>query len=450
MRDIPFSSHSSRREYCKTMAALGGTMFVGTGSAQSETNKPGGKYSGDVLYTPPEGTPAPGSLYPRVTRLEHAGPGNSCGNSQSGRGPLLATFEFYPSMSGGSTPYFPVYRSTDGGRSWSKYSEIHDTSGKGWGLRYQPTLFELPEEVGPWPAGTVLAAGNSIPILDDPEDVPEGQIGELGETKIDLYASTDEGETWEFVSTVITGGKAVPYAGNSPVWEPELALDDDGNLVCYFADERMGTDDDYNQLVAYKASEDGGLTWGDEQFVAAVSDGVTRPGMPTITKLPNGRYMICYEVVGEDDVDGEVHVKTSPDGRDWGEPSDLGNPVVTGDGRRFINGPYVTWTPRGGENGTVLVSGKQLVDENRELVEGNGEVVLANTDLDGSGDWTALKAPLSFETESDLDGRIFVGWTTPILPSPNGKQLLQFTSTASSSELCEIRYGKRPLKLNKL
>ncbi|MDS0223012.1 glycoside hydrolase [Haloarcula sp. S1AR25-5A] len=353
-------------------------------------------------------------------------------------------------MSGGSTPYFPVYRSTDGGRSWSKYSEIHDTSGKGWGLRYQPTLFELPEEVGPWPAGTVLAAGNSIPILDDPEDVPEGQIGELGETKIDLYASTDEGETWEFVSTVITGGKAVPYAGNSPVWEPELALDDDGNLVCYFADERMGTDDDYNQLVAYKASEDGGLTWGDEQFVAAVSDGVTRPGMPTITKLPNGRYMICYEVVGEDDVDGEVHVKTSPDGRDWGEPSDLGNPVVTGDGRRFINGPYVTWTPRGGENGTVLVSGKQLVDENRELVEGNGEVVLANTDLDGSGDWTALKAPLSFETESDLDGRIFVGWTTPILPSPNGKQLLQFTSTASSSELCEIRYGKRPLKLNKL
>ena len=449
MEGLPFSSDNSRREYCKAVAALGGTMFVGTGSAQSETEKSEGKYSGDSLYTPPEGTPAPGSLYPRVTRLEHAGPGNSCGNGQSGRGPLLAIFEFYPSMSGGSKPYFPVYRSTDGGRSWSKYSEIHDTSGKDWGLRYQPTLFELPEEVGPWPAGTVLAAGNSIPILDDPEDVPEGEIGELGETSIDLYASTDEGETWEFVSTVITGGKAVPYAGNNPVWEPELALDDNGNLVCYFADERGG-ENGYNQLVGYKASEDGGQTWGDEQFVAAVPNETTRPGMPTVTELPNGKYMICYEVVGPDYLHGEVHVKTSPDGRDWGDPSDLGHLVVTTDGRRFINGPYVTWTPRGGENGTVLVSGKQLVDEDRNLAEGNGEVVLANTDLDGDGDWTAVKAPLSFETESELGGRTFVGWTTPILPSPNGKQLLQLTSTASSSELCEIRYGKQPLKLNKL
>nr|WP_235007288.1 sialidase family protein [Haloarcula mannanilytica] len=375
--------------------------------------------------------------------MEHA----SDGNNPSG--PLLATFEFYPSMSGGSKPYFPVYRSTDGGRSWSKYSEIHDTSGKNWGLRYQPTLFELPEEVGPWPAGTVLAAGNAIPILDDPEEVPEGDIGELGETSIDLYASTDEGETWEFVSTVITGGTAVPHAGNNPVWEPELALDADGDLVCYFADERQGTDDDYNQLVAYKASEDGGQTWGEEQFVAAVPNETSRPGMPTITELPNGNYMIGYEVVGPD-LEGEVHVKTSPDARDWGDPTDLGNPVATADGRRFVNGPYVTWTPHGGENGTVLVSAKQLVDEDRNPAEGNGEVVLANTDLDGSGDWTAVKAPLSFETEDELGGRGFVGWTTPILPSPNGKQLLQLTSTASSAELCEIRYAKRSLELNEL
>lgn len=455
MSETPLGSDSSRRAYCKTIAALGGAVLGASGSVGARPKKNGkrdadGKYSGSALYTPPAGAPSPGSLYPRVTRLEHAGPGNCSGKSQSGRGPLLATFEFYPSMSGGSEPYFPVYRSTDGGRSWSKFSEIRDTSGKDWGLRYQPTLFELPQQVGPWPAGTVLAVGNSIPIRDDQSDVPEGEIGELGETSLDLYASVDEGETWTYVSTVVTGGKAVPYNGNSPVWEPELALDADGNLVCYFADERMGSDDDYNQLVAYKASEDGGQTWGDEEFVAAVPNETTCPGMPTVLKLANDTYMMTYEVVGPDYLFGEVHVKTSPDGRDWGDPTDVGQLVSTADGRRFINGPYITWTPRGGDDGTILISGKQLVDENRELVEGNGEVLLANTNLDGSGDWTPVKAPLSFETESELGGRIFVGWTTPLLPSANGKHLLQMTSTASTDELSEIRYARRPLKLNEL
>ncbi|ELZ85494.1 exo-arabinanase [Haloferax gibbonsii ATCC 33959] len=431
----------SRRKYLAAVGAVGAAavgstgVIAGSGRDDEQTDVEG------TLYSPPSDAPVPGSLYPRVTRLKH-------GSGKGGEKQLLATFEFYPSMSGGSEPYFPVYRSTDGGRTWSKFSEIHDTSGKDWGLRYQPTLFELPHAVGPWPAGTVLAAGNSIPILDDPEDVPEGEVGELGETSIDLYASTDRGASWEFVSTVVTGGKAVPYDGNSPVWEPELGLDDDGNLVCYFADERMGSDDDYNQLVAYKASEDGGRSWGDEQFVAAIPDETTRPGMPTVTPLPNGTYMMSYEVIGPDYLYGEVHVKTSPDGRDWGDPTDAGTLVSTADGRRFINGPYVTWTRAGGKDGTILVSGKQLVDGNRELAEGNGEVVLANSNLDGSGDWEAVDAPLSFETEGDLGGRAFVGWTTPLLPSRHGDELLQLTSVADGPNLCEISYGVQSLKLD--
>ena len=474
-------ARAKRRDYLKAVGAIGavGGSFVGATSAVSAQEGDGGsgkRYEGESLYTPPEDAPSPGAMYPRVARLDHAGRDDDGSSEDSGGDSteqtdddsaektdddstedsddgetLLATFEFYPSMSGGSEPYFPVYRSTDGGRSWSLFSEIHDTRGKGWGLRYQPTLFELPTEVGPWPAGTVLAAGNSIPILDDPEDVPEGEIGELGETSIDLYASTDEGESWEFVSTVVTGGRAIPYDEYSPVWEPELALDDDDNLVCYFADERRNSDDDYDQLIGFKASGDGGQTWGDEQFVAAVPNpegNFPRPGMPVVTELPDGSYAMTFEVVGSGEVDGQAHIKMSPDGRDWGDPEDLGQPVTTEDGRRFINGPYVAWTPRGGDEGTLLVSGKQLVDENRDLAEGNGAVVLANTDLDGGGDWTPVKAPLSFETEDELGGFIFAGWTTPLLPSPNGKQLLQMTSTAIGSELTEIRYNKRPLDLS--
>ena len=43
---------------------------------------------------------------------------------------------------------------------------------------------------------------------------------DLSETKIDVYASTDAGYTWEFVSSVARGGEALPNNGLTPIWEP--------------------------------------------------------------------------------------------------------------------------------------------------------------------------------------------------------------------------------------
>lgn len=107
-------------------------------------------------------------------------------------------------------------------------------------------LFEFLYVVGLWLVGMVFVVGNFILIFDDFEDVFEGEVGEFGEMSIDLYVSIDCGEFWEFVSIVVMGGKVVFYDGNSFVWELELGLDDDGNFVCYFVDEWMGSDDDYN------------------------------------------------------------------------------------------------------------------------------------------------------------------------------------------------------------
>ncbi|MCG1003151.1 MULTISPECIES: hypothetical protein [Halobacterium] len=39
-------------------------------------------------------------------------------------------------------------------------------------------------------------------------------------------------------------------------------------------------------------------------------------------------------------------------------------------------------------------------------------------------------------------------WTTPILPSPNGEQLLEMTSVAMNSTLTRIQYAQRPLELD--
>jgi len=379
--------------------------------------------TGRTLYRPPEGTPEPGAMYPRVERLSADGTTGDV---------LLATFEHYWSgdPDNADQPFFPVYRSTDGGRTWRKCSEIHDTQ-NGWGLRYQPTLFELPEDVGPWSAGTVLAAGNSIP-----ED--------LSRTRIDVYASDDHGQTWEYVSTVAEGGRAVPQTGSTPVWEPEFALDADGNLVVYFADERH-REDGYNQLVSHRVSEDGGRTWGPEVFDAAIDNGEDRPGMPVVTRLPDGRYVMVYEVVGPT-YEGGVFAMVSEDGTSWGDPDDLGSPVLTDAGQRCCNGPYVTWTPAGGENGTLVVSAKTVRDDDRERVPDSGDVLFVTQDFESFADWTAIPAPLQYRDEIECDYQM-VGWTVPLLPSADGTELLQMTGTYVADGRLEVAYAIDELAL---
>ncbi|WP_247004427.1 IclR family transcriptional regulator domain-containing protein [Halosolutus gelatinilyticus] len=377
---------------------------------------------GNVLYSPPEWAPVPGAMYPRVARLDRDG-----GDGTT----LLATFECYETTgkTGTDEPYFPIYRSTDDGRTWSRFSELRDTQ-RGWGLRYQPMLFEAPRRIGPWDAGTVFAVSNSIP-------------NDRSRTSIDLYASEDGGRNWSYVSTVAAGGKAVPGRGESPVWAPELAVDADGNLVCYFSDARH-SDDGYNRLIGHRVSKDGGRTWEPETFDVAIADDESTPGMPTITTLPTGRYLLTY-FIGGPKHGGSVFVKTSPDGREWGAPADAGSPVRADDGRQFIEGPYATWVPYGGEDGTILVAGKTLRDRNRNPVPESGTVLLASTDLTGRGPWKPISAPLWYDDELET-GHRSVGWTTALLPSADGTSLLQLTSTYTGHGKTEIRYARAPLE----
>lgn len=75
----------------------------------------------------------------------------------------------------------------------------------GLGMAAQPALAELPFAVGDFPAGTVLASGNSW----GPKS-----------TNIDLYASRDKGHTWTFVSNVARGTGPDTTNGNPCIWEP--------------------------------------------------------------------------------------------------------------------------------------------------------------------------------------------------------------------------------------
>jgi hypothetical protein len=118
--------------------------------------------------------------------------------------------------------YFPIFQSVDGGETWKEISKVTDQV-NGWGLRYQPFLYEMPVSVGKYSAGTILCAGNSIPT-------------NLSHTRIDVYASFDKGYSWEFVSHVASGGAAVPDNGVPAIWEPFI-LWYDGQIVIYYSDQ---------------------------------------------------------------------------------------------------------------------------------------------------------------------------------------------------------------------
>lgn len=145
-------------------------LFLGAVLAAPSTRAlaPFSTFSNVVVFTPPANYTDPQVLYARTVEL-------------SG-GVLLATWENYSPEP--PKVYFPIFESCDGGETWKEISKIQDTV-NGWGLRYQPFLYELPARVGKWPAGTILASGNSIPT-------------DLSETKIDVYASKDRGKQFSY------------------------------------------------------------------------------------------------------------------------------------------------------------------------------------------------------------------------------------------------------------
>ncbi|KAJ1323338.1 sialidase-1 [Microdochium nivale] len=248
-------------------------------------------------------------------------------------GALLATWENYSPEP--PLVYFPIFRSTDNGRTWAEIGRVRDTVNN-WGNRYQPMLYELPQAIGNYPAGTILLAGNSIPT-------------DLSKTKIDVYASRDQGRTWTFTSSVASGGEARPNNGLTPVWEPFLFVYNN-QLICYYADQR---DPKYGQKLAHQTTSNL-VSWG-----AVVNDFAdstnyqSRPGMPTIVGLPGGQYIYAYEMCGT----GGCRVSYKLTSNPLAVAAAPSIPLLSTRGTAPISSPYVVWSPIGGANGTIVLSG---------------------------------------------------------------------------------------------
>ncbi len=312
-----------------------------------------------TMHIPATDDWTPGAFYARAMQLNYSGADN---------GKMYATFERY--MRGIRS--FPIYESTNGGRDWSKVANLTDNV-NGWGMVFQPQLYELPQQIGTMPAGTLLCAGVSVPTND------------YSKTKIDLYKSNDLGRNWSFVSSIATGGNAISDGNYDPVWEPFLLVANN-KLICYYSDE---TDPAHNQKIVHKTTTDGS-SWSE--IVNDVALGTTlRPGMPTLAKMANGQYIMTYEVVNLEGT--PTHYKISSDPESW-NPSSSGTKINNG------GSPYIV----------ALSSGKLVMNNSNS---GNVYTNITN----GTGAWTPVTTPMGFAYTRGLvplaNGELFIisgGW----------------------------------------
>ncbi|KAJ7867046.1 BNR/Asp-box repeat protein [Mycena leptocephala] len=281
-------------------------------------------YTGRTVFSPPSSYIVPRTLYARTLLIPQDGADQNV---------LLATWENYSPEP--PHVWFPIFRSVDLGQSWVPFSNVTDTQ-NGWGMRYQPFLYELTETIGAFPAGTVLCAGNSIPT-------------NLSNTQIDVYASLDKGRTWKFVSHVAAGGEAEPTNGLTPVWEPFI-MTFNHQIVLYYSDQR---DPAHGQKLAHQVSSNL-LTWGP--IVNDVADATfsDRPGMTTIALLPNGKYIMTYEFGGAPEGSFAAYFRVSSSPLTFN--SATGSVIRAVTGELPTSSPYVAWTAHGGANGTIIVS----------------------------------------------------------------------------------------------
>jgi hypothetical protein len=371
---------------------------------------------------PPNRTPpvvgqklADGQAYVTLVRLRY-----QADQAQNGR--ILIAFEENGMLG------IPIYESTDDGSSWHAVTHATDgvhTDHNRCNLHWQPHLTEMPRTVGGLAAGTVLLSASAV---------CNGDNGRMADQHLQLYTSTDQGRTWQYIGMVAEG------TAQLPVWEPNLQILDDGRLVTYYSSETHKADG-YNQILCHKVSSDGGKTWGAEVNDVAFPGGVERPGMAVIVRLPDKRYAMTYEAVAGPRA-GQVYIKFSRDGLDWGGASDRGTPVQTLGGEYPINCPAVNWFSLGGPQGVLIVSARGGSGGG----DPGGRSLFWNANS-GVGPWWEVSAPV----QKRMNGR--AGWTQALMLRPDGS-MLHITSSASAEATNnpsknEILFASKALDFNR-
>ena len=370
---VDSAARVSRRALLGTGASAVVALSVGTAGPANAQATNSGESCGEVPFGPViVDDPGPGASYARAVRLSASRPGRPR--------TLLATFQRFGSQG------FPIFRSDDDGRTWSQQGNVPN-AGEASGVWLQPFLYELPRAFAGLPKGAVLCAGNSL--------------GDFSSTSIELYASTDQGVTWQFLSTVAQGGAPVPENGHTPVWEPFLLLHRD-RLICYYSDQR---DPNYGQKLAHQTSRDL-RHWGPVVNDSVGTDYSQRPGMTTVAQVHDSMWIMTHEAGGDSgDNFYAVHYKMARDPESFGPAAEH----VLHDQNGYIPSaaPVVSWSPSGGPVGTIVVTANSDQDFfiNRALGDPDKWTRLSSV---MPGGYSRFTIPLADPGSRSRSGLVFV------------------------------------------
>lgn len=336
-------------------------------------------------------------LYPRAIRLEHSGAAN---------GRIMASVVTFQ---GNADGVGAIYESTNNGSSFTQVGTVEDSgAADGKGLCCA-TLFELPTAIGTMPAGTLLWAAS--------------MGADARPMSLRILKSTDVGRTWSYLSSCATA------PNDRGLWEPEFSVAADGRLVCHYSDE---TDPAHSQKLMEVRSTDG-VTWTDPRPTVSSPTFGHRPGMPVVRRLPSGTYVMSYEICGlGGQYDCVVHTRQSPDGWNWGSPSDLGFRAQTVDGKYFTHAPTLAMAP----NGKLLLIGQILQNADGSVAADNGRTIFANTE-GSNGNWYELPAPVAVNNPYN---NYCPNYSSPMVPSADGNTVLEL-ATDYDGTVCKAYYA---------
>lgn len=163
------------------------------------------------------------------------------------------------------------------------------------------------------------------------------------------------------------------------MWEPHIQTYD-GEIVFYYSDQREpeGQNNTLGQKMVHQTSSDL-INWGPVVDDIRYDNNDWRPGMPIVSKLPDGNWIMTYEFYGAVEASFAVYYRISNSPLTF--DAQQGIPLLPADGTIPVGSPYNVWTPAGGENGTIVVS------------DGTHTPLYINKALGDPDAWTTLETP---------------------------------------------------------
>ncbi|MDB4995718.1 MAG: Ricin lectin [Myxococcaceae bacterium] len=313
-----------------------------------------------------------------------------------------------------------VFESTDEGVTFTEVGRVDDARTQG-GLCCG-TLYEVPRAIGAMPAGTLLWSAS---IGGDSPEQPMA---------IPIWKSGDGGRTWTFSSNVVVA--PVPRK-NGGIWEPEFSMLDDGSLVCHYSDETVPAAHS-QKLVAMRSAD--GVTWGMKKDIVALAAKGLRPGMPNVRRPPGGAFVMSYEICALPNDSCTTHLRTSPDGWNWGDPTAAGLRPTTVDGKHFRHAPTLAWSSAPGQNGRFFLVGQMTYGANGAVAVENGNMVLASPE-GALGGWYAVPAPVPVPSPVD---NFCPNYSSTLLPLDDGTVGLEIASRWDGNA-CRSYFARGPL-----